>query len=92
MNIDFEELHVFDKSLGKHVPIEMLEKAQAESDRLRGLLRRENKTRVEKGMCCFVCGAGVHGFTRTGRFELTDNHTEDCELAEELKENNNGGG
>ena len=47
-------------------------------------LRRLNEARVEKGLYCLICGSGVHGYTRTGKFELIDNHADSCELAKEL--------
>ena len=51
MNIDFEELHVFDKSLSKYVPREMLEKAEAESaDRTALLIRCVKKLAVIDNM------------------------------------------
>ena len=40
MNIDFEELHVFDNSKSKYVPREMYEQAQADADRRLELLMR----------------------------------------------------
>jgi len=40
MNIDFEELHVFDNNKSKYVPREMYEKAQADANRRGELLMR----------------------------------------------------
>ncbi|KKK90216.1 hypothetical protein LCGC14_2725330 [marine sediment metagenome] len=40
MSLTFDELHVFDKSLSKYVPSEMLESLQAESARRLALLKR----------------------------------------------------
>lgn len=86
MNIDFDELHVFDKSLGKHVPIETLEKAQAESDRRLALLRRQNIIRVSQGRRCILCGAKPKLVESPGsnyEWVYEDSHADDCELAEE---------
>ena len=50
MNIDFEELHVFDNSKSKYVPREMYEKAQADADRRLKFMRYVEK---HKKVCMF---------------------------------------
>ena len=81
MNIDFEELHVFDNSLSKYVPREMFEKAQAESDRRLGMLRRLN----DKMHICLICHG--HLLWIGDKEPPRIGHADGCELAEELKGN-----
>ena len=75
MNIDFEELHVFDNSISKYVPREMYEKAEALAASRLELLRRYEWAGDYQGIpVCPECG-GARDY---------GGHAEDCELAEEL--------
>ena len=74
MNIDFEELHVFDNSKSKYVPREMYEQAQAESDRRLELLKEMDDR------CAFCPWCMNHRISTVGE----KIHNDDCKLAKEL--------
>ena len=71
MNIDFEELHVFDNSKSKYVPREMYEKAQADADRRLELLKEVQIRREAYQEACLFCS----GLKKC---------LPDCELVKEL--------
>jgi len=48
------------------------------------LLKRINEERVRKGYPCFLCGIDVQVESIEGLVKYIDNHTANCELAEEI--------
>ena len=88
MGIDLDRILGIEDNPTVVVPYKELSKLQAESDRRLALLRRWNDNRVWNGHRCPFCleSPVVSHYVDEHHIEHEDAHADECELAEELKD------